>query len=537
MPNTTRRAVFGLVGAGAAATMLRPGRAAAATPADTLVIAKNIDDILSLDPAEVYEFSSGEIINNVYDRLITFDPADYSKPVGGAVESWTVSPDGRTYTFKVRKGLKFGTGRALVAKDIVYSLTRVVVLNKTPGFILTQFGWTAQNAADLIKAPDDDTVVLTFDKAYAPSFIINILSAGVASVVDSEVLTSHEANGDYGYAWLKTRSAGSGAYRIVTWNAKQAVVLEAASSYWRGTPPIKRIVFNHVAEATAQRLLVEKGDADIARDLTADQIHALASSPALAFQSAPKTTIIYFQLNQTYEPLTKPKVQEAFRWLADYQGMADSFLKGQYGVREGFITTGLPGALTEAPYHLDVAKAKQLLTEAGYPNGFDLEVTVFNTAPYTQIAQSLQATLGQAGIRVKLTQLDKAEVFTIIRARKHQATLAYWSPDYLDDNSTANWFGWCTDIADNAKTHTAAWRNHWLIPELSKETDDALLEPDTAKRNATYEDIQRKTRDSGPLFVLFEQNEQIVLRKNVTGFVLGPSFDTPVYWQTKKARA
>jgi peptide/nickel transport system substrate-binding protein len=96
---------------------------------------------------------------------------------------------------------------------------------------------------------------------------------------------------------------------------------------------------------------------------------------------------------------------------------------------------------------------------------------------------------------------------------------------------------WCTDIADNAKTHTAAWRNHWLIPELSKETDDALLEVDTAKRNSAYEEIQRKVRADGPFIFLFEQNEQIVLRKSVNGFVLGPSFDTPIYWRTTKSPA
>jgi peptide/nickel transport system substrate-binding protein len=350
-------------------------------------------------------------------------------------------------------------------------------------------------------------------------------------------VTSHAVNGDYGYGWLKTRSAGSGAYRVVAWNAKQAVVLEAAPSYWRGTPPLKRIVLNHVPEPTSQRLLVEKGDADIARDLTADQIRALASNPALTVQSAPKTTIVFLQLNQTDEKLKNPKVQEAFRWLVDYQGIAGTFLKGQYGVRQGFITTGLPAALADAPFHLDVSRARRLLDEAGYPNGFDLELTVFNTAPYSQIAQSLQATLGQAGIRVKLTQLDKAEVLTIIRARRHQATLAYWSPDYLDDNSTANWFAWSTDIADDAKTRTAAWRNHWLIPELSRQTDDALLQSDSARRNAAYEDIQRKVRVEGPFVFLFEQNEQAVLRKTVGGFVLGPSFDTPVYWRTHKSRA
>jgi peptide/nickel transport system substrate-binding protein len=282
---------------------------------------------------------------------------------------------------------------------------------------------------------------------------------------------------------------------------------------------------------------VVKGDVDIARDLTADQVQAVSSNPALTVQTAPKTTIVYFQLNQNYEPLNKLKVQEAFRWLADYQGISSALLKGQYGVRQGFITTGLPGALTDSPYHLDVAQAKRLIGEAGYPDGFDLEVTVFNAAPYTQIAQSLQATFAQAGVRVKLTQLDKAEVYTIIRARKHQASLAIWSPDYLDDNSTANWFAWGTDISDGAKAHTAAWRNHWLIPQLSKQTDDALLEPDADKRAAAYEDIQRQVRASGPFVFMFEQNEQVVLRKTVSGFVLGPSFDTLVYWRASKQPA
>ncbi len=136
-----------------AALLLCHGSGAlAATPKDTLVIALAFDDIITMDPAEAFELSAGEIMGNTYDRLVRLDVNDPSKLIGDVAKSWTVSPDGKTYTFELKPGLKFASGNPLTAEDVAYSLQRAVQLDKSPAFILTQFGFTKDNVKDKIKA-------------------------------------------------------------------------------------------------------------------------------------------------------------------------------------------------------------------------------------------------------------------------------------------------------------------------------------------------------------------------------------------------
>jgi peptide/nickel transport system substrate-binding protein len=190
-------------------------QAEAATPADTIVMARIIDDIGSLDPAEAYTLNEAEVTSNCYDRMLRFEPEDLTKLVGEAVESWIVSDDGKTFTFKVQSGQKFHSGDPLTAEDIAFSLQRVVILNKAPALILTQLGWTADNVKQLITAEGPDTVRLTIAKNFAPSLVLNLLSSSVTSVVDEKLAMSHETNGDLGNIWLKTHDAGSGPYALV----------------------------------------------------------------------------------------------------------------------------------------------------------------------------------------------------------------------------------------------------------------------------------------------------------------------------------
>ncbi len=143
-----------------AAMVLVAGPALAATPKDTVVMAKQIDDIISLDPAESFEFSGSEVTGNIYERLITYDLKDVSKLKGELAESWSAGADGKTYTFKMRKGVKFHSGNPVTAQDAAYSLQRAVIMNKTPGFILTQFGFTKENVKEKIRATDDQTLVI-----------------------------------------------------------------------------------------------------------------------------------------------------------------------------------------------------------------------------------------------------------------------------------------------------------------------------------------------------------------------------------------
>lgn len=506
----------------------------AATPPDTLVIAKNIDDIITLDPAEVYELSGGEVVNNLYDRLLTFDPSDFTKLIGGAVESWKISDDGLNFTFKIRDGLVFSSGHALTAQDAAFSLQRVVTLGKTPAFILTQFGWTKDNVKDQITAPDDKTLVVKLDKPYAPELFLKALSSAVAAVVDKQEALAHQDGDDLGYGWLKTHSAGSGPYQLVTWKPNEVVVLSANPNYKREAVPLKNVIVRHVPEAATQRLLIEKGDVDIARNLNADQIKALSTNADIKLVSSPKTNIRYLALNQAIEPLKNPKVQQAIRWAIDYEGITSNILKGQFFVHQSFWGKGSGGSLDETPYHLDIAKAKALLAEAGYKDGFPLKIDAYNSSPDKEAAQAIQATLEQAGIKVELNAIDRGQVTSRYRARQHEAVISVWSPDYLDVHSSAEFFTVNADDSDKASAKNAAWRNHWLIPELSEKTHSGLLESDPAKRAEIYASLQKEVRDNSPIIVLYQEVEQAPTRANVNGFVLGPSWDTPVYWRTAK---
>ena len=525
------------IGIAAAAGLLAAGLVPAghaATPADTLVIAKNIDDIITLDPAEVFELSGGEMINQVYDRIMAYEAEDTETLVGGVAESYSVSDDGRTITLKVRPGLTFHSGNPVRAEDVAFSLQRVIRLNLTPAFILTQLGWSQDNVAEMVKAVDEQTVELTIGEDFAPTFVLNCLSAGIGSVVDKELVLANEKDGDLGHDWLKTHSAGSGAFELRGWKASESVTMEANPDHRFGAPAMRRVIVRHIPEPSAQRLLLEKGDIDLARNLTPDQIESIAGNAELVVEAYPKADIHYLGLNQKDERLANPKVREALRWLVDYQGMADTFLRGQYQVHQAFWPSGFFAALTDTPFRLDVAKAKGLLAEAGYPDGFEVEMDAPNTSPWNEVSQAIQATMGEAGVRVSIVPGEQKQVITKYRARNHQIVLLYWSPDYMDPHSNADTFSRNPDNADDAQSKPLAWRNSWEIPELTKMTDAAVRERDAEKRKERYLELQKLVQADSPFVIMFQNTEQVARRANVDGFVSGPTFDTVFYRNVTK---
>ena len=244
----------------------------AATPKDTLVVALAFDDIISLDPAEVFEISAGELMGNAYDRLLRYDVNDPSKLLPDLATQWSVSADGKTYSFTLKPGVKFASGNPLTAEDVVFSLHRAVLLDKTPAFILTQFGLTKENVKDKVKASGPLALTIETDKSYAPTLVYNCLTANIASVVDKKLVMSKEAvkdgAGDMGTAWLKTNYAGSGPLKIREWRANELVTLERNDNYHGAKSKMARVIYRHVKESATQRLLLEKGDADIARNLS-----------------------------------------------------------------------------------------------------------------------------------------------------------------------------------------------------------------------------------------------------------------------------
>jgi peptide/nickel transport system substrate-binding protein len=496
----------------------------AETPTDTLIQAWTIDDMISLDPAEVFEFSASEIIGNSYETIIGYDIADVSKIFGVVAEDWTMSEDGKTMSFTSRQGKKFASGNDLTAEDVVFSLVRAVKLDKSPAFILGQFGLTPDNVETMVKQTGDYSFELTMDQAYAPTFLLYCLTATVAAVVDKDLTMANEVDGDYGYNWLKTNYAGSGAFTIREWRANESVVLERNDNYGGDKPALARAIYRHIPEAATQRLLLEKGDIDVARDLLPEEIEALSTNPDIKIDAGVKGTIFYLALNQKNEFLSKPEVREAMKYLVDYQTIADTIVKGKMQVHQTFLPKGFLGELDSNPYALNVEKAKELLAAAGLPDGFTVTMDTRNTPDVTAIAQAVQQTMALAGITLEIIPGDGGQTLEKYRARTHDIYIGNWGPDYQDPHTNAT-FARNPDNSDEAAAKPLAWRNAWDIPEMTVKADGAVLERDSEKRAQTYRELQEEHLKTSPFVIMFQETEIAALRSNVKGYIIGPSFN------------
>ncbi|MDF8355495.1 ABC transporter substrate-binding protein [Ensifer adhaerens] len=519
-----------------AMVMAATAPAFAETPKDTLVEAFAIDDVITMDPGEAFELTAAEITGNTYSMLVRLDINDTTKVVGDLADSWTVSDDGLTYTFKLKPGLKFASGNPVTAEDVAWSFERAVKLDKSPAFILTQFGLTGDNVTEKAKATDAQTFVFTVDQAYAPSFVLNCLTATVGAVLDKKLVLEnvkpvtptdeYKYDNDFGNEWLKTGYAGSGPFKLREWRANEVIVLERNENYYGEQAKLARVIYRHMKESSGQRLALEAGDIDVARNLEPGDFDAVSKNAELATTNAPKGTVYYISLNQKNANLAKPEVREAFKYLVDYDAIGSTLIKGIGEIHQSFLPKGVLGALDENPYKLDVAKAKELLTKAGLTDGFTVTMDVRNGQPVTGIAESFQQTLGQAGVKLEIIPGDGKQTLTKYRARNHDMYIGQWGMDYFDPNSNAETFTSNPDNSDEGKNKTLAWRNAWDVPELTKKTKDALLERDSAKRAKTYKELQKTVLGESPFVIIFQQTEVAGYRGNVKGLKLGPSFDT-----------
>jgi peptide/nickel transport system substrate-binding protein len=500
-------------------------------PPDVFVTAQSLDDIVSLDPAEGFELSSLQTFTAVYQRLIQPNRDQPARLDPSLAARWT-SGD-HTLTFELREDAVFSSGNAVRPEDVIYSLSRAVKLNRAPAFILDQLGWTSANVdASLIKV-DAHRLQIHWTAELGTAVVLNILTSPIASILDARTVAAHEEGSDAGNRWLKSHSAGSGPFKIRRYIPREALVLDANTSSPAGAPRLRTLILKNVPDAGTRRLLVEIGDADMARDLGPDQIAVLAASPSVKVLEFPSATIHYLLFNTANREnpaLANPALWEAARWLIDYRGIAEKLLRGQFEVHQAFLADGFPGALDETPYHLDVARAKQILTRAGLADGVRIRLSVFNQPPYGDIAQSLQATFAEAGISLEILPAEASEVYSQVRSRSEEAVWLYWVPDYFDANSTAGAFAF--DPEDGTKT--LAWRAGWHIPALSALTRAAALEPDPEARLSRYREIQSQVQKSSPYVIALQARSAIVVRNSVNGYFQGVDADMAYYDRVSK---
>lgn len=518
-------AVFGL------SMFLGAPLAQAATPADVLVVAQSIDDAVSFDPAEGFELTTVQSFNNLYQRLVQPNRDEATKIEAALAASWEPGADGKSITFALAPNASFASGNAVRPEDVIFSLTRAVKLNKSPAFILNELGWTADNVDSAIEKIDDSHVKINWTADVGAGFVLSILTAPISSIVDEKTVSAQAKDGDFGNGWLKTNSAGSGAYVISQYTPHEALVLTANKTAPAGAPKLETVIIRNVPDVGARRLLIEQGDADIARGLSADQIDALKSVKGVDVLSVPSARTDYLLINsKANATLGNPAFWEAARYLVDYEGIAKNLLRGQSQVHQAFLPVGFPGALTDTPFKLDVEKAKKILADAKIETPFKVEFPVFNDQPFLSIAQSMQATFAQAGIELDIQPGVASDIYAKGRSGNYQFTLRYWIPDYFDPHSNASAFA----INKDNSANTVAKQAGWVIPELSNETLTAVKEQDPQKRVAIYEDLQRKVQESSPFVFMLQGSDQVVLRDNLKGYKQGLNADQVYYDKVEK---
>lgn len=509
-------ALIGLTLAGSAL----PQAARAGTPPDSLVMAWNIDAISTFDPAQIGEVVTNEIIQNTCDSLVDFDPKDESKIIPLLAKSWDVSADRMTITFHLHSGLVFPSGDKGSAKDLAWSLQRVVLLGFGNSATLTEYGFTKDNVKERITAPDDNTLVMKFDKPYPTNLVLQAIAANdVAITLDKALVEKNAVGDDMGNKYLTTHTACIGPYQLTRWNAGEGLVLQANENYYGTKPKLQRILIRHVAETGTQRLLLTQGDVDIARDLAPDDLRDLDKSGKVNIEKVLKPQLFFWTFNAEDPIFKNEKVRLAMRYLIDYQGLASTVMPYLGVPRASFVQLGAFGALDKQqgqPFKLDLAKAKQLLTEAGYPNGFSAKIYIGTLPHSAPIAQNTQENAAKIGVKLSIESMANAQLFSRVRGREFQSAMMAWQTSVPDAYGNASRLVANPDNSKEAKkTQYPSWRASYFDPQMNKQVNAALLEPDEQKRIALYHQLQEEQMQKGPFAIMFQMYNTAGLNKDV----------------------
>ncbi|WP_208439567.1 ABC transporter substrate-binding protein [Bartonella grahamii] len=498
----------------------------AKTPADTLVMAWNLDAISTFDPAQLTDVYGSEIVRNVCDNLVSTATDDPAKMVPALATHWDVSGDDHStvITFHLRDGLKFNNGKPANANDLVWGMRRVVKLKMGNAAIFNEYGITEQNVDDVLQAVDEKTVVMKFDKPYPAELILNnIVASPATALLDRKTIMKHEKNGDLGNQYLKTHAACVGPYQLKSWRPGEAILLRASSHYWGQAPKLKQILIRHVAEPGTQRLLLQKHDIDVARNLTPEDLADLQKTTDVKIKEVLEPSMMYWGFNTTNPIFAKEKVRLAMRYLIDYEGLGKKLLKGIGIPRASFVPLGNLGALDEKegqPFKLDIQKAKQLLAEAGYPNGFEANFLVSN-APYTLLlAQSLQDSAAQAGVRLKIERLAGTQLFSKLYARAFDTIFVGWNNDSADPHTMASRLVYNPDNRFEAKnTAYPSWQHGYFDAKMNQKVEDALFQKDPQKRAQIYADLQRELMQKGPYAFIYQKYGVVAMTPDIKKWV------------------
>ena len=466
-------------------------------------------DMTGLDPAKLFNIENQTISNHIYNGLVRYEYEKSGGIVPDLAEKWDLSGDGKTYTFHLRKGVKWHKGYGeLSADDVKFSYDRVLD-PATASRYKGEF-----KLVETIEVVDPHTVRIRLKSKY-PGFLNKLAGYNQGFVVSRKAM---EKLGDQ-YA---TNPIGTGPFVFDSWSPKNQVILVANKEYFQGAPKLDRIVFRLIQEETTAEIALQRGEIDVFYALqSAEVIGRLAKVPGIAVHRRTANHTINMVLNATYEPLGKALVRRAIAHAVNLKAMREVFFNGLKGQPNWVLTSSFEESakdLTEWPY--DPEKAKALLREAGYPNGFKLTVTSLTLQPYDKIAVLLADDLRKAGIDSSVQILERAAYLAARGAGTPHVVITGVTGPADPDQPLWNLLH---SSSFPPGLNTARYNG---IDQL---LEAAQLELDRGKRLALYRQIQQKLREDVPVVPLYNDMLFAASRAGVKNFAPDPQFTMNAY--------
>jgi peptide/nickel transport system substrate-binding protein len=524
-----RRSVWQAVGAFLlGATLVAPlsiplaGAHRQAAKVSTLIVGWDVSDPKSMDPGHAFELTNELVDHAAYDTLVTISGGDVGHIQPDLATSWRISGGGSVFIFKMRRGVTFASGNPLTASDVVFSYRRLQYLHDLPSTLISPM--------KTITALDPYTVQITL-RAPDTAFLAT-LTTPTFSVLDSRLLmgkgatdTPDAARTDTARAYLDRTSAGSGPYILTEWTRNTRIVLRSNLRYWGPRPYFEEVILNGVTNPATQELQLQKGQADMAFNLTDDQVARLKGDPNVRIAAGLTLDFFFLAMNVSPAisvPLSNPLVRQAVRYAIDYNGL-NKLTDGTSVQLASVIPIGYVGnsAAENAALRVrtNVNKARALLAQAGYPRGFSVPLTYITSTSVDGIALDLLAAkiindLKAVGIAATPKGEQVSVALSDFRSGKAAMVLWIWTPDYPDANDNLSFFGPGGIFSRRL--------NYLQDGNLAVLIARGIATANTADRAATYRQVEEQLLKTGPYAALMQPVHPVGLRADLRGFAYSP---------------
>lgn len=489
-----------IIGISLVFVLLCTGMSVAMAASGELRVAMGVD-ASTLDPHFATDIPTESINKNIYNNLVRFNAN--MEIVPDLAEEWNVSEDGLTWTFKLREGVYFHDRTPVNAQAVKASFQRLLNPDtRSPRRSL-------HSDITAVKVIDEYTVAFTTEKP-SGAFLARLAHPSAAILSPAAI---NKWGADFGQ-----HPVGSGPFKFQSWTPGEEITLVRNEQYFRGAPAISRLVYKVVPDASVRSLMLQSGEVDVAVRIPSDQVPLLKARRDIEVVETPSTMTMYIAMNETKKPFDNVLVRKALNYGVNKQEIVDYVLNGLAQVADAPISPVIWGYHSTGTYEYNPEKARKLLAQAGYPNGFSTTIwtPVGRYQQDLEVVEAIQAQLAKIGVDVEVVTWEFGAYIAELKKGQFDMVLLGWGPSTGD----ADWGLY--PVFHSTQWPPGSNRAHYASATADALLEAARVEPDQVKRREIYREVQKVIVEDAPWIFLWYTKQIVAHSSNVVGMEVIP---------------